>query len=83
MAQVCAGHGHGLASLEDSNVGPIDLIVAEAGPAMGSGLGNKFVKGTFPAMEPEERLASIGIVKYQLAILLEFLSSQRYKIALL
>lgn len=83
MTEVSSINAHRLTALEDSNVAPIDLIVAEAGPAMGSGLGNEFVKGTFLTMEPEERLASIGIVKCQLAILLEFLSSQRYEIALL
>ena len=83
MTEVSSIRRNSLAALEDSDVFPIDLIVAEAGPTMSSGLGNEFVKGTLPAMKPEERLASIGIVKCQLAVLLELLSSQRYEIALL
>jgi len=83
VAEVSSINAHSFATLEDSDVGPIDLIVAEAGPTMGSGFGDEFVKGAFAAMEPEERLASIGVVKYQLAILLEFLFSRRCEIALL
>ena len=83
MSQMCAIDAHGLSALENAYVGPINLIVAEAGPSVRSGFGDEFVKVALAAVEAEESLAGIGIVEDDLAVFFKFLSSRGHKPTLL
>ena len=75
MSQMRAIDTHGLSTLEDANVCPVNVLTAEAWPSVGPRLGNEFIKGTLVSIETEKRLAGIGVIKYDFSRALEFLSS--------
>ena len=83
VSQMRAIDTHGLSTLEDANVCPVNVLIAEAGPSVCPRLGNEFIKGALVSTETEKRLSGIGISEHNLLIGLEFLPSRCHKSTLL